>query len=478
VDDFTVDSFTTNLSTMENSAVEAGNAFAIAASQIAVAKKDIVDLKDAIKTLPDRSSQVQRTANAMNNLKSRTITATVKVNVNVDRGAAVSSRSITMTSSRAKGNVALAKGTAKAKGSNKTLMGELGPELVVSNGRYFTVGNNGAEFVDLPSDAIVFNHLQTKKLLGAGGSVGTGEPITNERNAVALASGNATGPAMASASEALAELYKLKAMWESLLNASAQELGKKAGSGLGSGKKPGGGGGGGGGGSGEDPKAYIHDLERWYNLLRQIEKLEQQITNEQAKRENMRSGYDYSKSLQKELTLLKKQKKAYEELSALQKSYYEARRQDLLSTDYSKIFTYDEDGLMQYVDGNNRGLDILATLNETDANGKAKRNAKQQIAYLKSVGFDTSVLKINADGSKAEDEEQMMQNFWDGIDGWMEEMDGLYDSYNEAATAVEEATQKMNEILQEYIDNQLEVEQKLLKAIEDREQAEIDRIQD
>lgn len=47
----------------------------------------------------------------------------------------------------AKGNVALAAGTAKAKG---TLMGELGPELVVSNGRYFVAGQNGAEFVDLP----------------------------------------------------------------------------------------------------------------------------------------------------------------------------------------------------------------------------------------------------------------------------------------------------------------------------------------
>ena len=61
-------------------------------------------------------------------------------------------------------------------------MGELGPELVVSNGRYFTVGNNGAEFVDLPEDAIVFNHLQTQKLLGSGkGMVGTGKPVTNEK---------------------------------------------------------------------------------------------------------------------------------------------------------------------------------------------------------------------------------------------------------------------------------------------------------
>ena len=133
---------------------------------------------------------------------------------------------------------------------------------------------------------------------------------------------------------------------------------------------------------------------------------------------------------------------------------------------------------MQYVDGKNKGLDILATLNKTDANGKAVYNAKQQLEYLKNTaGFDINTLKINADGTTAEDEEQMMQNFWDGVDGWIEEMDSLYDSYNDAAIAMEEATTAMNEILQEQIDNQLAVEEKLMKALEAREQAEIDRIE-
>ena len=80
--------------------------------------------------------------------------------------------------------------------------------------------------------------------------------------------------------------------------------------------------------------------------------------------------------------------------------------------------------------------------------------------------------------TQAENEEGMMENFWAGVDGWMEELDGLYDSYHEAITNFEESTEKMNEILQEYIDNQLSVEQKLMQAIQDREQAEIDRIQD
>ena len=442
----------------------------------------ITNLSTAISSLTDKSQAVQNTANAINNLQSKTITASVGVTVKVDKPAGAtgnisisngsgsgfttgSSLSMNTNLAKAKGNVALATG--------KTLMGELGPELVVSGGRYFVVGQGGAEFVDLADDAIVFNHLQTKKLLGSG-SAGHGKPVTNERKATSLATGNA-GPAMASASAALAQLRQIRAMWQSMLNASAKDLGSKAGSG--------GDGGGGGGGGGEDIKAVTGELERWYNLLRQIDSLEQHITLEQAKRANMTSGYDYVDSLERELDMLKKQQKAYQSLSGLQKDYYDRRREDLLSTDYSKIFTYDEHGLMQYVDGENRGLDVLAKLNERDASGKLinnAKNAKTQINYLKSIGFDTSQLLYNEDGTKLKknDYEGMMENFWGGIDGWMEEMDGLYDSYHEAAINSEEATEKMNEILQEYIDNQLEVEQKIMQAIQDREQAEIDRIQD
>ena len=428
---------------------------------------EVGNTADAIAKLKDKSSEVGNTAAAIERLQSKNITASIVVKVTAPNPQPGSKTTSTIALSHAKGNVALAKGGA---GSNKTLMGELGPELVVSNGRYFTVGNNGAEFVDLPSDAIVFNHLQTKKLLGAGGTVGTGEPITNERNAVAFASGNVTGPAKASASDTLSELYRIRALWQSLVDASAKDLATKAGSG-------GGGGGGGGGSNAENNKAYIHDLERWYNLMRQIAKLEQQVTLEQAKRENMRNGYDIAASMQRELELLEKQRAANAQLAAEQKAYYEQRRADLNSTDYSKIFTYDEDGLMQYVSGENRGLDLLATLNATNANGQAQMTAKEQLAYLESVGFDTSVLATNADGTAAEADEDKMQNFWDGIDGWMEEMDGLYDSYNDAAIAMEEATSAMNEILQEQIENQLTVENKILKAIEAREQAEIDAIQ-
>lgn len=58
----------------------------------------------------------------------------------------------------------------------KTLVGELGNEIVVNprTGKWYTVGDNGAEFVNLPKDAIVFDHEKTKELLGNGVGGGHG----------------------------------------------------------------------------------------------------------------------------------------------------------------------------------------------------------------------------------------------------------------------------------------------------------------
>jgi TP901 family phage tail tape measure protein len=68
-------------------------------------------------------------------------------------------------------------GTAHATGSwgleqseHNALVGELGMETVVdpNTGRYYTVGDHGSELVDLPKNAIVFNHKQTEELFKNG----------------------------------------------------------------------------------------------------------------------------------------------------------------------------------------------------------------------------------------------------------------------------------------------------------------------
>ena len=405
----------------------------------------------------------------------------------------------------AKGNVALAKGSNDALATG-TLMGELGPELWVSGGHYYIAGQSGAEFVNLPDDAIVFNHLQTRSLL-ANGNTTRGRAIGGEDRAVAFAKGSPEGPARASASDTLERLKALRAVWQSLLDLPASDLSKKAG------------GGGGGGGGAEDYKTFTADLERWYNLLRQIANYEQKITYEQKQRENFKHGQEYVDSLEKELKYLEKQADAYAVLSELQKSYYDQRRKDLNDTQYGKlIFTYTEDGLMQYLDdvvdanGNrqSRGLAILAELNRQsnekgqsywDKEGKNlytgsfKVNGKQtikgssggaaaQLMYLKSVGFDLNELLYNSEGGSnvgknaSETATNMMQTFFDNVDGWMEELDSLYDSYHEYLENIEDNTAAQQKILQEYIDNQMSVEDKLLKAITDRQQKIIDTLKD
>lgn len=73
-------------------------------------------------------------------------------------------------------------GTAKVSGDwsvqsdeKKALVGELGRELIVRNGKFFTVGDNGAEMTDIQKGDIVFNHEQTEELLKNGHISGYGK---------------------------------------------------------------------------------------------------------------------------------------------------------------------------------------------------------------------------------------------------------------------------------------------------------------
>ena len=68
-------------------------------------------------------------------------------------------------------------GIARAVGTNgglaqaeRALVGELGYEVVVNphSGKWYTVGEHGAEFVNLPKDAIVFDHEKSEELLKNG----------------------------------------------------------------------------------------------------------------------------------------------------------------------------------------------------------------------------------------------------------------------------------------------------------------------
>lgn len=63
---------------------------------------------------------------------------------------------------------AFAKGNWGTKEDGTALVGELGQEMIVRDGRFFTVGDDGAEFVNYKKGDIVFNHKQTEELFKNG----------------------------------------------------------------------------------------------------------------------------------------------------------------------------------------------------------------------------------------------------------------------------------------------------------------------
>lgn len=72
------------------------------------------------------------------------------------------------------------RGDWRARGG-RSLVGELGREIIVdpNTGRWYTVGDNGAEFVNIPDGAIVFNHRQSDALLENGKVAGRGKAMAS-----------------------------------------------------------------------------------------------------------------------------------------------------------------------------------------------------------------------------------------------------------------------------------------------------------
>lgn len=87
-----------------------------------------------------------------------------------------------------------AHGNWKTKHSVRSLTGELGPELIIPPGadQWYTVGDHGAEFVDIPKGSIVFNHIQTEELLKNGRVHGRGK-VRGGRSAFAHGTAMALG---------------------------------------------------------------------------------------------------------------------------------------------------------------------------------------------------------------------------------------------------------------------------------------------
>lgn len=87
---------------------------------------------------------------------------------------------------------ALKRGDWRTKKTETALTGELGREIVVTpQNRWYTVGDNGAEFVNIPRGSIVFNHRQTEELLRNGKAISDGGRARALVNGTAFLGGTA-----------------------------------------------------------------------------------------------------------------------------------------------------------------------------------------------------------------------------------------------------------------------------------------------
>ena len=351
--------------------------------------------------------------------------------------------------------------------ANKTLVGELGPELAVYDGRYHLLGSAGAEFVKLPKDALVFNHLQTRGIMngqmnGARAKVygGRAQSVFNRMTGTAMATGNVSGPALAGGiGGALEAVRRAKSVWQGLLNSlSAADL-------LG-----GGGGGGGGGGNDESLKAHIEDLQEWYNLSRKIADIEQQINTLLAKRENLTDGHEYLKNLRATQALLEDQVNTQTDLMRFQEKQLKAQADFINNHDiWSKFLNVDENGLLQYNEGNetNGGkgaLKVLQDLNEM--------SGSQQLKYItKTLGWSYT----NTDGEELEDEE-LVAKFFEELQKQIDDYDALHDTVAETTQTLEELETEINEIEKEIRENEIELSQEIYDIIVDAWKENIDNL--
>lgn len=90
---------------------------------------------------------------------------------------------------KARAGHAFSQGDWGIKKDEVALVGELGNELLVRGGKFTTIGDNGAEFVNLKRGDIIFNHLQTRDLLSKG--------YVNSRAKVFMGGAYASGTAFA-----------------------------------------------------------------------------------------------------------------------------------------------------------------------------------------------------------------------------------------------------------------------------------------
>lgn len=126
--------------------------------------------------LAEATGYVNELKTALEDMDGKTFTITLEVNGGVGGSQSFSASYGAQADGTAHVDIpAHVEGKWGASESSESLVGELGREGIVRNGRFFTVGENGAEMFKVQKGDIVFNHVQTEQLLKHGSITGRGK---------------------------------------------------------------------------------------------------------------------------------------------------------------------------------------------------------------------------------------------------------------------------------------------------------------
>ena len=189
-----------------------------AKAQIEEVKTAAEAAKKAIEALPDPSIDSTSAITQINNLISAIDRIPTGVTITTTYREVSENENVTKHTPRSRYeiNSTMADGTAHASGDwglkqNETgsLIGELGPETLVRDGKWQTIGDNGAEIMNLKRGDIIFNHLQTKQLLKNGHINSRGKMVGGqsfaEGNAHVTIDTNYTTPTYYDAADSLSD---------------------------------------------------------------------------------------------------------------------------------------------------------------------------------------------------------------------------------------------------------------------------------
>jgi hypothetical protein len=170
-----------------NTTIEGMDGKTVQAIAEALGIKDVDSLRGAINRLKDKDVEaianvdgkddVDSLKNAISNLKGKTVTiwASIKKKASnlwdkITGGSDVNGTANVNGTAFADGTTgrAFKQGNWSTKNSGTALMGELGRETIVRDGRFFTVGDTGAGFYQYKKGDIIFNHKQTEELFKNG----------------------------------------------------------------------------------------------------------------------------------------------------------------------------------------------------------------------------------------------------------------------------------------------------------------------